>query len=235
MADSLEETVIDMVKVKSTRPATYLPVAARPSHETARLLLRSFTAADLASFHEIRRQPEVMIFTSQGRPDADLAETQKKLDTFLSPAGDDIYVLAVLERDTGAFVGTVSSHHRVDQLGWPALGYMLRKEAWGKGYATEMLRGFLEVYWSLPREEVLAELTVDTSTVPAAAAAAAKEAAGGDAVTVPEKLVAITLDSNVASQNVLLKNGFKQVKKWIDTENAPLLPMVYAFSMERPQ
>lgn len=231
MADAIEQTLIDMVKVKSTRPATYLPVAQRPPHETARLVLRSFTADDLASFHEIRLQPEVMIFTSQGRPDADLAETRKKMDTFLSPGGDDIYVLAVLERDTGAFVGTISSHLRVDQLGWPALGYMLRKEAWGKGYATEMLKGFLEVYWALPREEALVELTVDSSTAATAAAAAAS----GEVVTVPEQLVAITLDANVSSQNVLLKNGFKQVKKWIDTDNAPLLPLCYAFSLEKPQ
>ncbi|KAJ3472580.1 hypothetical protein NLG97_g10873 [Lecanicillium saksenae] len=173
-----------------------------------------------------------MVYTSQGRPDADVAETRAKMDTFLSPAGDDIYVLAVLERETGALVGTISSHLRVDLLGWPALGYMLRKEAWGKGYATEMLRGFLEVYWSLPREEALVELTVDSSTVTAAAAEAARS---GEVVTVPEQLAAITLDANVASQNVLLKNGFKHVKKWIDTDNAPLLPLVFAFCLERPQ
>ncbi len=223
----MDETLVDLVKVKTTRPAPYLAVAARPPHETPRLLLRSFAATDLAALHEIRTQPEVMIFTSQGRTDASLAETQAKLDTLMSAGGGDgIYVLAVLERETGALVGTVGSHIRVDVLGWPALGYMLRREAWGKGYATEMLRGFLEVYWALPREEALVELLVDSSTT-----------TGGDVVevTVPEQLVALTLDSNAASQNVLQKTGFKKVKKFIETENEPLLPLCYAWALERPQ
>ncbi|XWW92521.1 hypothetical protein V2A60_000444 [Cordyceps javanica] len=230
VVDGMEQTLIDLVKVKTTRPARYLPVAERPPHSTARLVLRSFTADDLAGFHEIRAQPEVMVFTSQGRPDASPAETLAKMDTFLSPRGDDIYVLAVVERATGALVGTISSHLRVDLLGWPALGYMLRREAWGKGYATEMLAGFLEVYWALPREEALVELAVDSSTVPAAAAA--RE--GGELMTVTEQLAAITIDSNAPSQNVLLKAGFKLVKKWIDTENAPLLPLCFAYSLEKP-
>ncbi|OAA82223.1 Acyl-CoA N-acyltransferase [Akanthomyces lecanii RCEF 1005] len=234
MAEAMELTLIDLVKVKTTLPAPYLPVAARPPHETPRLLLRSFTADDLAQYHELRTQPEVMIFTAQGRPDASPAETQAKLDNFLSPAGDDVYVLAVLERATGTLVGTIGSHIRADLLGWPALGYMLRKEAWGKGYATEMLHGFLEVYWSLPRGEALVELAADSSTVPPSAAARA-QAAADEIVTVPEQIAAITLDSNVASQNVLLKTGFKLVKKCIDLENPPLLPLCFMYSLERPQ
>ncbi|KAM3565570.1 hypothetical protein MY1884_000103 [Beauveria asiatica] len=225
----MDQTVIDLVNVKTTQTAPYLRVAERPAHETTRLVLRPFTAADLASFHEIRTQPEVMIYTSQGRPDASPAETQTKLDTFLSPRGDDVYVLAVVERATGALVGSVGSHLRADELGWPALGYMLRREAWAKGYATEAVAGFLEVYWSLPREETA--LAVDTSTVPGPANAVE----GAGEVTVTEQIVAITLDSNVASQNVLRKSGFKLVKKWIDTENPPLLPLCFAWSLERPQ
>lgn len=238
MAD-LAESFLDKVKVKSTRPAAYLPVSARAPHETARLVLRSFTDADLESYHRLRSQPEVMIFTSQGRPDADLVETQAKLDLFTSPRGDEMYVLAVVAKDTGELVGTAGSHLRLDQLGWPCLGYMLCKEAWGKGYATEMVRGFLDVYWALPREEAVVELDVDTTTVPEgqkqAVAAAAALADPAALVTIPEQITAITLDSNVASQNVLLKSGFKLVKKWIDTENAPLLPMIYGWTLEKPQ
>ncbi|OAA56078.1 Acyl-CoA N-acyltransferase [Cordyceps fumosorosea ARSEF 2679] len=229
MADNMDQTLIDLVKVQTTRPARYLPVPARPPHHTARLTLRSFTANDLAAYHELRLQPEVMVFTSQGRPDASPDETRTKLDKLLSPLGDDIYVLAVVERSTGTLVGTVGSHIRADLLGWPALGYMLRREAWGRGYASEAVSGFLEVYWSLPREP--AELAVDSSTLPSSAAASA----GEGVVTVPEHIAAITLDSNAPSQNVLRKLGFKLVKKWIDTENAPLLPLCFAYSLEKPQ
>ncbi|ATY61881.1 Acyl-N-acyltransferase [Cordyceps militaris] len=219
----MEQTLINLVKVKTTRPAPYLAVTARPPHQTARLILRSLTSADLGDYHELRTQAEVMVFTSQGRPDASLAETQAKLDLFMSPGGDGIYVMGVEERATGTLIGTVGSHLRVDALGWPALGYMLRREAWGRGYATEMVAGFLEVYWALPREEARGGLAVDVSTV------------SEGAEEVREQIVALTLDLNVASQNVLRKTGFKQVKKWIDTENAPLVPLCFAFSLERPE
>ncbi|KAM3516138.1 hypothetical protein MY11210_000160 [Beauveria gryllotalpidicola] len=229
MANTTNQTVIDLVKIKTTQTTPYLRVAERPPHKTARLVLRSFTAADLGSFHEIRTQPEVMIYTSQGRPDTSPAETQTKLDTFLSPRGDDVYVLAVVERATGALVGSVGSHLGTDELGWPALGYMLRKEAWGKGYATEALAGFLEVWWSLPRKETA--LAVDVST----ALGAAMAVEGAEEVTVTEQIVAITNESNVASQNVLRKSGFKLVKKWIDTQNPTLPSLCFAYSLERPR
>lgn len=235
MADEVDTTLIDMVKVKTHRPAVYLPVTERAPHNTARLVLRSFTTDDLAAYHELRTQDEVMIYTMQGRSDANIAETQTKLENFLSPAGDGIYVLAAVVRETGRFIGTVGSHMRAGELNWPVLGYMLRTEAWGKGYATEMTKGFLEVYWSLPREEHLVEMEVDSSTVPVEA----RSGSGGDGEngppTVPEKLVAVTLDTNLASQKVLRKIGFKLVKKWVDTENPPLLPLCYAFELERPQ
>lgn len=35
---------------------------------------------------------------------------------------------------------------------WPELYYVLKKEFWNKGYATEFVKNFLGVWWSLPRE-----------------------------------------------------------------------------------
>ena len=40
---------------------------------------------------------------------------------------------------------------------------MLKREFWGKGYATEFLRAWLEEYEKLPRDEV--ELSVDPRSV----------------------------------------------------------------------
>jgi RimJ/RimL family protein N-acetyltransferase len=35
---------------------------------------------------------------------------------------------------------------------WPEIYYVLRKDLWNKGYATEFVHAFLSVWWSLPRE-----------------------------------------------------------------------------------
>jgi len=35
---------------------------------------------------------------------------------------------------------------------WPEVYYVLKKEFWNKGYATEFVKKFLGVWWSLPRE-----------------------------------------------------------------------------------
>lgn len=35
---------------------------------------------------------------------------------------------------------------------WPEVYYVLKKEFWNKGYATEFVKGFLGVWWNLPRE-----------------------------------------------------------------------------------
>ena len=35
---------------------------------------------------------------------------------------------------------------------WPEIFYLLREEFWKKGYATEFVKKFLGVWWSLPRE-----------------------------------------------------------------------------------
>lgn len=72
---------------------------------------------------------------------------------------------------------------------------MFRTEMWGKGYATEALRAWLEVYWALPRKEVtvaredLAEHGVET-----------------------ESLLAETAVANSGSRRVLVKCSFTELQ-----------------------
>jgi RimJ/RimL family protein N-acetyltransferase len=146
-----------------------------------------------------------MKWTGQGRPDADVAESKEFLKKMLSPIGDEIYVLAITMADTGELVGTVGSHKRLGEFGWPVLGYMIRQEFWGKGIATEVVGAFLKLWWSLPREETEVDIRVEESTATPGAV---------DGTSVPECLVAITDVTNGASQAVLKKFGFKLVKQW---------------------
>lgn len=83
------------------------------------------------------------------------------------------------------------------ELGWPVLGYMLVKEAWGKGYTSEFLSAFLDAWWDLPREEV--EIKVDANSV------------RGEGEIKKEMMSGITTDDNKASQNVMRKAGFELV------------------------
>ena len=93
-------------------------------------------------------------------------------------------------------------------FGWPAVGYQIRREYWGRGYATEFLRGWLELWCALPREEVeipvgeesvLPYISVEDGTVVV--------------VVVPEMVTAFALSDNVASQRVLEKAGFEMFVK----------------------
>ena len=50
---------------------------------------------------------------------------------------------AILERESGAFIGRCGFKHW-PQFGETELGWALRRDAWGKGYATEAGRACIE-------------------------------------------------------------------------------------------
>ena len=134
--------------MKVTRPIFPTPAKA---FTTARLLLRPFTVEDVAEFHVLRTQPEVMITTSVGKVDEDHAATRAWMDRYLHPNDSKTFIFAAEQLHTpGVIVGSVGSH--LDEP--PTLGYMLRKEFWSYGYATEAVQGWLKEYWKLPRREL---------------------------------------------------------------------------------
>ncbi|KAK7983746.1 acetyltransferase [Apiospora arundinis] len=199
-----------LTKVKTTLPKLpFPPNADRPPIQTERLLIRALTRDDLPALHELRTQPEVMIFTVRGCVDRDLAETQARLDTFLPPTGDlETYNTAVCLAATGELLGLAGVHNRgacSEELGWPEIGYIFKREHWGRGYATEFLRAFLERWWSLPRVET--EVEVDLHTVPAGYLLEN----GG---RVPEMVVAVVEAGNTGSLRVMEKAGFERFKEW---------------------
>ncbi|KUI55269.1 putative GMP synthase [glutamine-hydrolyzing], partial [Cytospora mali] len=203
------------------------PLPPNPSRRpipTARLLLRPFHPTDLASFHALQRQPEVMCWTSKGRPDADEAETARKLAQFLPPNDARTFNWAIYLRESGGLIGVGGVHDfggggaaAADGdsggdddnggFGWPEIGYLLRREYWGKGYGTEFLRAFLGVWeGELLRREVV-ERRVKVGSF---------ERVGGGGggndngpVLGREQLVAIIDRRNAASRKILEKCGFE--------------------------
>lgn len=101
---------------------------------TKRLLLRPAGLDDLAPFHAMRADPDVMRFSGRA-PHSSIEETRewllKRID--LSPdRGEDF----VIEHE-GAVIGKAGFQQ------FPELGYMLARDAWGKGFAREALEAVI--------------------------------------------------------------------------------------------
>ncbi|RBR04559.1 uncharacterized protein FIESC28_11542 [Fusarium coffeatum] len=182
----------------------------RPTITTERLVLKPFYEGAAEDLHPMRVQQEVMKWTSQGAPDKSIEETRKWTLTRLPPNHeiDFSYVISLLE--TGEVIGAGGSFRRECELGWPGIGYAFRKEAWGKGYATEFVKAYMEAWWKLPRVEVLME--VDHTTLSEEEIAASPEA------LIEERCSAEALSNNPGSHRVLEKAGFVKVKEWRNEE-----------------
>ncbi|KAI0126939.1 GNAT domain-containing protein [Xylariales sp. AK1849] len=193
------------LRVRTTLPV--LPIASGVPIRTPRLIMRPLTQDDLPAYHSMRTQIECMHFTQVGRIDRDLAETQEKLNLYLPPNNAQKYNFAVCLAATGEFVAAAGVHAMNPALGWPEVGYMFKQEHWGKGYATEFLKAFLEAWWKLPRQSV--ELEVDALSVTGAGG----ESEGVDEV--PEQLYAAVDATNSRSLRVMEKAGFRKFKDWL--------------------
>jgi RimJ/RimL family protein N-acetyltransferase/ubiquinone/menaquinone biosynthesis C-methylase UbiE len=107
--------------------------------ETERQILRDFVAEDFDALHAITSDPEVMRFMFHG---ARTAERQRAMldEVIVSQreAPRRRYELAVVRRADGRLLGSVDL--TPDEPGVADLGYLLGREAWGQGYATEAAR-----------------------------------------------------------------------------------------------
>ncbi|GAA2374936.1 GNAT family N-acetyltransferase [Dactylosporangium salmoneum] len=115
--------------------------------ETERLALRRITVGDLDNLVALDADPEVMRYL--GPPTLLQAMRDEGLPRILAyyDRGDDLGYWAVQEKAAETFLGWVFFRpHRdidppapVDRSGIE-VGYRLRREAWGKGFATEACR-----------------------------------------------------------------------------------------------
>jgi RimJ/RimL family protein N-acetyltransferase len=108
--------------------------------ETERLLLRPLAAADLDELVELHADPEVTWFL---RPLDRAAAVERLRDAAREWDERGYGMFAVLDRAADRFLGRVGLKH------WPQfeeteLGWVLRRDAWGRGYATEAARACLD-------------------------------------------------------------------------------------------
>jgi RimJ/RimL family protein N-acetyltransferase len=113
---------------------------------TERLRLRRFTAEDVDLLVELDSDPEVMHYITGGRTTSRQEIVDEYLPAFLGyyDRYDGFGFWAVEEVASGRFVGWF--HLRPPNPDEPLdveLGYRLRRDAWGRGYAVEGSRALI--------------------------------------------------------------------------------------------
>lgn len=130
--------------------------------ETDRLRLELYTVKDKANFIGLLTDPEVMRFVDKGPLNSDQAEALwRKLLLDFYPAGVDT-IWAVFAKADGGYLGNASLRPRPErQKDWE-IGYYLKPNEWGNGFATEIasclirhgfeVAGLDEIYATVDKE-----------------------------------------------------------------------------------
>ena len=109
--------------------------------ETERLVLRNLVPEDYQAVFRWCGDPDVaryMVYPVYTR-----AEDVRTWLASLDPDDPDDYDAGIVLKSTGELIGSGGMYYRPERDLW-TIGYNLRKDQWGNGYAAEMIRGILE-------------------------------------------------------------------------------------------
>jgi [ribosomal protein S5]-alanine N-acetyltransferase len=103
--------------------------------ETGRLRLRPMEPGDARALFEIYRDPQTAKYWN--KPDRSVADSQLRIAAMLGHwerygFGD----WALTDKRTGAMIGFCGLHH-IERMAEVNLGFLLRRDFWGRGLATE--------------------------------------------------------------------------------------------------
>ncbi len=131
-------------------------------HDTARLTLRDWREADWPEFWRVTNTLSVMRWLGGVADEATRAAAQARLESYRTEHGHTFWV--VERREDGALLGFCGLK-RSNQAGGPQgmmeVGWRLREDAWGQGYAKEAAAGALDcAFGPFGADEVIA-LTVE--------------------------------------------------------------------------
>ena len=137
-----------------------------PTLTTERLVMRAWRDDDLPAYARMTADPEVMRF--MGGP-LDEWDTWRQMAVFVGHWELRGYGLWAVERD-GELIGRVGL---LQPHGWPGLevGWLLGRDAWGHGYATEAARASVEHARQVLGAGELISLIAPENTASAAVAA----------------------------------------------------------------
>jgi len=115
-----------------------------PVLTTARLVLRDLRSSDAAGVLAMRSDPEVMRHVN--RPLAQSVDEAAALIDLINSrvaAGESVQWAMTL-RDNGRFVGIIGYWRFMKENHAAELGYMLGRDLWGMGYASEAIAAVLD-------------------------------------------------------------------------------------------
>jgi len=126
--------------------------------ETKRLILREWREEDFDAYHAMNSDPLVREFYPG------LQSMEKSRDFMRRAAEQDLrygyFFQPVIEKESGDFVGDLGlARIEFDApfTGGTEIGWMLRRQYWGRGYAVEMARALLDhAFHHLKLPEVVA-------------------------------------------------------------------------------
>ncbi|MGH8265288.1 MAG: GNAT family N-acetyltransferase [Steroidobacteraceae bacterium] len=110
---------------------------------TQRLVLREFVAGDYDAVYAYASDPRVTRYMLYGpRDPMDTREYLNRVIGYQSDQPRTIWEIAVTQRADGALVG--AGDITILKAGEGDLGYMLRHDVWGKGYASEVASALID-------------------------------------------------------------------------------------------
>ena len=116
--------------------------------DTGRLILRSWREGDGAEFARVTNTPEVMEHLGGVDDPEKLADTARRLRLVEEESGFTFW--AVERKEDGELLGFcgVKPGNVVPLLGEIEIGWRLRADAWGRGYAREAAEASLAWAWA---------------------------------------------------------------------------------------
>ncbi|MES3037305.1 MAG: GNAT family N-acetyltransferase [Bdellovibrionota bacterium] len=111
--------------------------------ESQRAKLRRFTLDDEEHMRLLESDPEIMRYTPSKVPQT-AEQTKEKLATLVATqkVDDKFGIWAAEEKSTRNFIGWFML--REGDLPHPELGFMIIKDQWGKGFATEISEAIVQ-------------------------------------------------------------------------------------------
>ena len=109
--------------------------------ETERLKLRNLTPDDYQAVFLWCGDPDVARYMVY--PVYTKAEDVRTWIETLNPDDPDEYDVGIVLKSTGELIGGGGIYYNPDTDLW-TIGYKLRKDQWGNGYAVEMIRALIE-------------------------------------------------------------------------------------------
>lgn len=131
-------------------------------HETERLILRDWRAQDWPEFWRGTNTPSVMQWLGGVLDEARMESSRKRIESYSEQHGHTFWALERKEDNAIlGFCGLKRCTSRGGPLGSMEIGWRLREDAWGRGYAKEAARASLALAFQRFGADAVIALTVD--------------------------------------------------------------------------